>query len=374
MGEDGCQPRRLFTPAERRPAQRFVQDGCQPGRPLKVGTDCSGLDTPIAALEEILKGRNRRIHHVFSSENDPKTLQILLNNFTPEYHYTDVARRAMRRSCEGKEYPAADELPSLDIYAAGFPCQPWATCGLSAGVKDARGLVWVHIFRFISIALPRAVVLENVKGLLSGKHKATFETMMALLESMDEYDWQTRLLNTQDFGVPQNRQRVYIVGIRRGHAKEPFMWPNAAAVSPQLNDFLDVDPIQSMDRLLGSLPAGPSKRRKVVAAMEKLADQNLNPLTTPAVCSAGNRTSCMMLNRSPCLTRGRAMDRGHWIIHRGRQMTTREVFMLQGLKPERWSLPEGVSEAHLRACAGNAMSGNVIKAVLMSVLVALGEV
>ena len=111
-----------------------------------------------------------------------------------------------------------------------------------------------------------------------------------------------------------------------------------------------------------------------MAAMEKLADQNLNPLTTPAVCSAGNRTSCMMLNRSPCLTRGRAMDRGHWIIHRGRQMTTREVFMLQGLKPERWSLPEGVSEAHLRACAGNAMSGNVIKAVLMSVLVALGEV
>ena len=55
-------------------------------------------------------------------------------------------------------------------------------------------------------------------------------------------------------------------------------------------------------------------------------------------------------------------------------MTTREVFKLQGLKPERWRLPEGVPESHLRGCAGNAMSGNVIKAVLTSVLAALGEV
>ena len=55
-------------------------------------------------------------------------------------------------------------------------------------------------------------------------------------------------------------------------------------------------------------------------------------------------------------------------------MTTREAFKLQGLKPERWRLPEGVPESHLRGCAGNAMSGNVIKAVLTSVLAALGEV
>ena len=262
----------------------------------------------------------------------------------------------------------------MDLYVAGFPCQPWATCGLSAGVKDARGSVWLHLFRFISIVLPRAVVLENVHGLMKGKHKSTFETMMALLESMEEYDWHTRLLNTQDFGVPQSRPRIYIVGIRRGHAKKRFMWPKAAAVSPQLEDFLDVEPNLSMDKLQASLPTAPSKRRKVLDAMEKLVDQNLNPLITPAVCSSGNRVSCMMLNRSPCLTKGRAEDRGHWLIHRGRRMTTREVFMLQGLNPERWSLPEGISERKLRACAGNAMSGNVIKAVLMSVLLALGEV
>ena len=301
------------------------------------------------------------------------TLKILLHNFTPDYHYTDVARRALRPG-QGNEHPAADQLPNLDIYVAGFPCQPFASCGLSAGAEDPRGLVWMHIVRFLSVALPRGVVLENVKGLVSGPHKDTFATMMDLLESMEAYDWHTQILNTQDFGVPQNRPRVYIVGIRRGHAHEPFEWPCAAAASPNLDDFLEADPVQSMNQLMGSLPTADSKKRKVLGAMEQLVDKKLNPLTTPAVCSAGNRRCSLMLDRSPCLTRGRAAEGGHWLVHRGRSMTTREVFMLQGLKPERWRLPEDVTEAHLRGCVGNAMSGNVVKAVLMSVLASLGEV
>ena len=177
---DGCQPR---TPAQRRAATAA-------GRPLRVGTDCSGLDTPIAALEEILLGRNRRIHHVFSSELDPKTRQILLHNFTPDYHHTDVARRALRLGGPGNEHPAVDQLPNLDIYVAGFPCQPFASCGLSAGAEDPRGLVWFHIVRFLAVALLRGVVLENVKGLVS-QHKNTFATMIELLESIGEYDWHT---------------------------------------------------------------------------------------------------------------------------------------------------------------------------------------
>ena len=196
---------------------------------------------------------------------------------------------------------------------------------------------------------------------------------MDLLESMEEYDWHTKVLNTKDFGVPQSRPRVYIIGIRRGHAQEPFAWPSTAAASPNLDDFLEKDHPQSMSQLMGSLPAAASRKRKVLDAMEQLVDRDLHPLTTPAVCSAGDRRSSMMLGRSPCLTRARATEGGHWLIHRGRWMTTREIFMLQGLNPDRWRLPEGVTEAHLRSCAGNAMSGNVIKAVLMSVLTSLGE-
>ena len=349
-------------------------DGCQPRPPIKIGTDCSGLDVPVAMLEEILHARNRQVRHVFSSENDPQTLQILLKNFNPEHHYKDVMRRADHRGQKDAIHPAADSLPNLDIYVAGFPCQAFASCGLSAGVKDARGCIWLPLFRFIAIALPRAVILENVIGLTRGKHKGTFEAMMTLLRSMGEYEWHHKSLNTRDYGVPQHRPRIYIVGILRGQAAMPFAWP---AVSPPsrllLDDFLDVDD-EPLAELISSLPpAGTKKRMKVLHAIEKVIDKGLNPLTTPAVCSPGNRRCAMMLNESPCLTRGRAMSHGHWIIHRGRQMTSQEMFRLQGLKPERWSRPQGVPESHYMGAVGNAMSGNVVKAVLLSVLEALGQ-
>ena len=350
--------------------------GCQPRPPIRIGTDCSGLDVPVAMLEEILHGRSRKVRHVFSSENDPRTLKILLRNFDPEFHYTDVTRRADRCGQKGAIHPAADSLPALDIYAAGFPCQPFASCGLSAGLKDARGAVWLPLFRFIAIALPRAVILENVVGLIRGKHKSTFEAMVTLLKSMEEYDWHHTCLNTQDFGVPQNRPRVYIAGIRRGQAAKPFAWPAASpptVASPQLDDFLDVATEPLSDLISTLPPAGTKKRMKVLCAIEKVIDQGMSPLNTPAVCSAGNRRCAMMLNRSPCLTRGRAMTHGHWLIHRGRMMTCQEIFRLQGLKPERWVRPAGVSKMHFMGAAGNAMSGNVVKAVLLSVLEALGE-
>ena len=199
--------------------------------------------------------------------------------------------------------------------------------------------------------------------------------MMELLDSMEEYDWHTRILNTKDFGVPQNRPRLYIVGIRRIHAKKAFVWPSPMADSPQLDEFLDpVAQPRNGDDLVSSLPTADVKRRKILGAIENLMNQNLNPLTTAAVCSADNRVATTMVNRTPCLTRSRAATKGHWLLHRGRQMSTREIFKLQGLNPDRWACPAAMSESHFRACAGNAMSGNVIKAVLLSVLTALDEI
>ena len=196
-------------------------------------------------------------------------------------------------------------------------------------------------FRFIAIALPRAVVLENVAGLNQGKHKQTFKMMMTLLESMEEYEWSYRLLNTKDYGIPQNRPRLYIVGIRRIHAGMTFLWPSPTAVSPQLDDFLDAEPDPVPNLVRNLPPPGTTKRQNILAALEKLMDQNLNPYHTPAVCGANNRSCMTMLNCSPCLTRARAATQGHWLLHRGRYMTTGEIFRLQGLTPARWVRPGG---------------------------------
>ena len=345
---------------------------------LRVGTDCSGLDVPVAVLENIMGGRNRRIHHVFSSESDAKTRDILLHNFSPDFHYSDLARRPASLSASSSvasELPSSADLPRLDVYVAGFPCQAFSSAGLSAGVRDERGTLWVHIVRFISVALPRSVVLENVVGLTRGPHKGVFNAMMELLNSMGEYWWYHRILDTVEYGVPQSRPRVYIVGIRRSDAKAPFEWPAPAASPPQLDDFLDVErPITPTDVAEKLPPEGTRRRRMVMEVLEDLMSKGQNPLTTPAVYSVDNRHPTLMLNCSPCLTQSRTRGYGHWLVHRCRFMTTREMFKLQGLDPNRWACPGHVSDTHFRACLGNAMSGNVLKAVLLAVLEAIGEV
>ena len=79
-----------------------------------------------------------------------------------------------------------------------------------------------------------------------------------------------------------------------------------------------------------------------------------------------------MMNCTPCLTAARATEGGHWLLHRGRFMVLDELFRLQGLSPSRWQLPAGISENAMKACIGNAISGNVIKLLLDAVLQALG--
>ena len=98
--------------------------------------------------------------------------------------------------------------------------------------------------------------------------------MMQLLDSMEEYDWHTRILNTNDFGVPQNRPRLYIVGIRRIHAKKAFVWPTPMADNPQLDEFLDpvAQPLNG-DDLVSSLPTADVKRMKILGAIGNLMNQ-----------------------------------------------------------------------------------------------------
>ena len=315
--------------------------------------------------------------HAFASDIDAKTRAIIDTNFSPDHIYRDVRKRALHSSSErsaDEELPAASEYTgALDLYIAGFPCQAWSTAGLRRGMRDPRGVIWVSIFKFISVALPKVVILENVSSLLHRPNLPTFEVMMALLESMDMYQWQHKVLNTQHFGVPQNRARVYIVGILKNCVRTPFVWPEPTPPDSRqsLNAFLDHQ-VGTVD--LTRLPtAGSQARRKVVEALTKMIASGKNPLRGAAVCACDCRNPCVMYNVTPCLTASRCKTGGHWLMHRARRMTLKEMFRLQGLRPERWSLPPGVNQAHLQFCVGNAMSGNVVRPIIERVLVSLGR-
>ena len=181
--------------------------------------------------------------------------------------------------------------------------------------------------------------------------------------------WAYNVINTKDWGVPQNRLRVYIMGFRKDCLREHFNWPQAPVSSCQLDSFLD-PLVGTVD--LTVLPQGKGCRRTCLGALLNLFEQGKSPLQTPAVCSIRNRVATTMLNCSPCLTASDAKEKGHWLLHRARLMTDDEIFRLQGLRPERWELPPGVTASWLRKCVGNAMPGNVIKPLIAAALQAMG--
>jgi DNA (cytosine-5)-methyltransferase 1 len=106
-------------------------------------------------------------------------------------------------------------IGSIDIICGGFPCQAFSVAGKRKGFEDTRGTLFFEIMRFASILRPRYLFLENVTGLLNHDDGDTFET---ILRSMDEvgYDAEWDVLNSKNHGVPQNRERVFIIGHLRG--------------------------------------------------------------------------------------------------------------------------------------------------------------
>lgn len=106
------------------------------------------------------------------------------------------------------------ELPDFDLFCAGFPCQAFSIAGKRRGFDDPRGNLFFEICRIIGVKRPSYLLLENVKGLLSHDKGNTFETILKTLDELG-YDLQWEVLNSKSFGVPQNRERVFIIGHSR---------------------------------------------------------------------------------------------------------------------------------------------------------------
>ena len=112
------------------------------------------------------------------------------------------------------------EIPQGDILTAGFPCQPFSSAGSRKGVYDSRGMLYKECLRIIQDKMPKVIVFENVRGLLSTKYidgRNLADVIVEDLSAMNEvgYNVVHKLLNASDYGVPQNRQRVFFVGVRK---------------------------------------------------------------------------------------------------------------------------------------------------------------
>ena len=108
-----------------------------------------------------------------------------------------------------------EQLPDFDLICGGFPCQSFSIAGARKGFDDTRGTLFFEIARIAAVKRPKYIFLENVPGLLNHDKGRTFETILNTLDELG-YDVVWQVLNSKNFGVPQSRKRVYIIGYLRG--------------------------------------------------------------------------------------------------------------------------------------------------------------
>lgn len=119
-----------------------------------------------------------------------------------------------------------EDIPECDIITAGFPCQPFSNAGNRRGVYDERGELYLECLRIIESKQPKAVLFENVKGLLSSKHQSGKKLIDVIKEDLEKLGYRVtyKVVNASDYGVPQNRERMILVGLRKDIGKT-FKFP-----------------------------------------------------------------------------------------------------------------------------------------------------
>ncbi len=159
---------------------------------------------------------------VFTSEWDKFAQQTYLANHGGEVHgdITEIE-------------PIS--IPKFDLLLAGFPCQPFSHAGLKKGFDDTRGTLFFNIAQIIKHHKPAAVFLENVKGLLNHDKGRTYKEIVRILEVELGYKVSALIHNAKDFGVPQNRERIYIIALKSGHE---FPFAEAPKSHTTLGDIL----------------------------------------------------------------------------------------------------------------------------------------
>lgn len=165
---------------------------------------------------------------VFSSEWDKDAQKTYFANFNDMPH-GDITKIS------------SDDIPKFDVLSAGFPCQPFSTIGKRAGFEhETQGTLFYDVLRIIEKKRPLSFLLENVKGLISHDRG---NTLRVIKESLEEVGYKIyfRILDSADYGVPQIRQRIYIVGFdTKKFTKDPeFFWPNPAMQKVGVGKFIE---------------------------------------------------------------------------------------------------------------------------------------
>lgn len=167
------------------------------------------------------------------SESDKFAAELYQKNFPNVPNFGDITRIE------------PDKLPDFDLFTGGFPCQPFSQVGLGLGEQDIRGTLFHDIIRICESKRPQHILLENVKGLKTSRHGKTLKTIVEKLAQIG-YDVVYDLINSKDYGIPQNRERIWIYGYQGSLPVSFKLAPPKQKLKVFFKDLLDKRPDKAL--------------------------------------------------------------------------------------------------------------------------------
>jgi DNA (cytosine-5)-methyltransferase 1 len=296
----------------------------------------------------------KQAHTIYANEMDPYPIQTFEANFPIKVDQRDI--------CDVK----ASEVPNIDIILGGFPCQAFSIAGYRKGFEDekGRGTLFFEILRIIKAKKPKAILLENVKNLVGHDKGNTFRVILEALKDAG-YHVKYAVLNAMEYGdIPQNRERIYIVGFRTKKAFEKFTFPEPIPLKKTIHDVIDfINPVDEKYLYTKGKYKGDIYD-KLVAAMDdsnavyqwrrKYVRKNMSGVvpTLTANQGEGGHNVCIVKTKQGI-----------------RKMTPKECFNTQGF-PESFVLPD-IADGRLYKQAGNSVCVSVVQRIAEQMLVAM---
>jgi len=287
---------------------------------------------------------------VFYSEIDKYAVQTYNKNFKENHKPTDITKIR------------AKDIPNFDILCGGFPCQAFSIAGKRRGFQDTRGTLFFEIARIIKTKRPKIVFLENVKGLLNHNKGETFRTIIQTISELG-YNVQWMVLNSKFFGVPQNRERVFIIGSLRGECRPeilPFGEINEINNQKQQKQEQYIMDLYNNKIHSDRSPTLTEPHHNTLRVMTQVHNMQPRSPNRPSLkYSSGGSGHLQRDDISYCLDGGNtnAVEFNDMKI---RRLTPIECERLQGF-PDNWT--EGVSDTQRYKQMGNAVTVNVIEAI-----------
>jgi len=291
---------------------------------ITIGTDCSGIEAPLQALIQL------KIQFIqkWSCEIDKYARMSSEANYPkPEVSYTDMLKRDNTK------------LPHVDLYVCGFPCQAFSNMGNRLGTSDPRAKIIPKMIDTIKNCLPKICILENVRGFLNIENGNPMRQLINEISKLN-YNIHYSLYNTKNYGLPQNRERVYFVCIRKDLQKKEYVKPKECAMKP----FESI--LENLNINKEPIPLTYRKNLHKIKTHTKIIKRD-NYYSPVEYMSPTLDTTCNYF----------------FIIEQKRLIYCKEALKLQGFDK---NFKQVVSNHQFMKQIGNSMSVNVLKKIIAS--------